>query len=269
MTGGGQAISAEISLGDVADGSPGEVTTLGVREIPNLIGQYYDPRTLSLSAQPSTVDEGSSRQLAATATMDDATTVALVPDQVAWSESSAALEGIGATGLATAGSVYQNEAAAIDGTYQGIADPDGFTLTVLNTGTDDFGTYAADGIDDDWQVGWFGMPPNADAAPSADPDSDRQDNLFEFLSGFSPTDPMARFTLNLVAVDRVAGTADLQLNRVIPGRTYTLKASPDLVTPFASIGNLPPVTEPETDRIIQDPSATSPRNFYVIEISKP
>ena len=96
MTGGGQAISAEISLGDVADGSPGEVTTLGVREIPNLIGQYYDPRTLSLSAQPSTVDEGSSRQLAATATMDDATTVALVPDQVAWSESSAALEGIGA-----------------------------------------------------------------------------------------------------------------------------------------------------------------------------
>jgi hypothetical protein len=269
VSAGSGGISAEISLGDESDGVPGGTSALGVQARPNLVGQFYDVRGLSVFASPATVNERSSRQLAATATMDDATSLAVVADQVAWSESSAALAGISVAGLATAASVYQNTIATVHGTFQGIADPDGFDLTVLNTASDDFENYAADGIDDDWQVAWFGLPPNEDAAPAADPDADQQDNQLEFLSGFSPLDPMARFELRIVAVDRGSGTADLQLNRVIPDRTYTLKASPDLITPFAPIGSLPPVTEPEPDKIIRDNSATAPRRFYLIEISKP
>jgi hypothetical protein len=269
VSGGNDVISAEISVGDECHGLAGETTLSGTQAKPNVIGQLYDPRTLAVSASPATVDERDTRQLAATATMDDATTLAVVADQVAWSEDSEALTGISVTGLVTAASVYQDESVTVHGIHHGIADPDGFSLTVLNIADDDFGSYAADGIDDDWQVGWFGLPPNVDAAPTADPDADQQDNRFEFLSGFSPIDPLARFGLTVVAVDRGAGTADLQLNRVIPDRTYTLMASPDLVTPFAVIGTLPAVAEPQTDVIIRDTSATAPRNFYIIGISKP
>jgi hypothetical protein len=269
VSGGGDTISAEISVGAVFHGVPAEITTLGTQVKPNLIGQLYDPRTLAVSAMPATVDERDSRQLTATATLDDETTLAVAATEVVWSEDSEALAGISTAGLVTAASVYQDEPATVHGSHHGIADPDGFSLTVLNISSDDFGTYAADGIDDDWQVGWFGLPPNADAAPAADPDSDQQDNRFEFLSGFSPIDPLARFTLTVVAVDRGAETADLQLNRVIPDRIYTLMASPDLVTPFAAIGTLPAVEDPQTDVIIRDTSATAPRNFYRIGISKP
>jgi hypothetical protein len=269
VSGGIGAISAEISICDELEGAPGEISGLNVHVKPNLVGQLYDPRELAISAIPDSVNERSNRQLSATATLDDATTLAVVADQVAWSESSTALAGISVVGLATAAGVYQDTVATVHGTYLGIADPDGFDLTVLNIASDDFENYAADGIDDDWQVAWFGLPPNEDAGPAEDPDADQQNNLFEFLSGFSPTDPLARFELRIVAVDRVAGTADLQLNRVIPDRIYTLKASPDLVTPFAVIGDLPAVTEPETGKIIRDTSATAPRNFYIIGISKP
>lgn len=262
-------VAADISLGDAGSGTPGEVSPFGVQAKPNFIGQLYDATALAVFAIPATVAEQATRQLSARATLDDATTLSLVPDQVAWSEASAALTGISSAGLATATSVYQNEVATIHGIYQGIANPDGFNLIILNTGADDFATYAADGIDDDWQVNWFGQPPNAAAAPTADPDADQQNNRFEFLSGFSPIDPLARFELRIVAVDPLAGTADLQLNRVIPDRVYTLKASPDLVTPFAAIGSLTAVVEPETNRIIRDPTATGPRNFYLVEIFKP
>jgi hypothetical protein len=269
VTNGAETIVAEISLGDAEAGTPGEITVHGVLAKPNLIGQFYDPRELAVSGSPASVNERSTRQLSAQATMDDHTTLILTPDQVAWSETSAALTGISNTGLATAASVYQNEVATVHGIYQGIADPDGFDLSVINTGADDFGTYAVDGIDDDWQVGWFGLPPNSAAGPDADPDGDQQDNRFEFLSGFSPIDPLARFELKIVAVNRATGTADLQLNRVIPNRIYTLMTSPDLVTPFVAIGNLPAVTEPESDKTIRDSSATGVRKFYIIGITQP
>ncbi|NQX00911.1 hypothetical protein HQ447_09645 [bacterium] len=262
-------VAADISLGDAGSGTPGEVSPFGVQAKPNFIGQLYDATALAVFAIPATVAEQATRQLSARATLDDATTLSLIPDQVEWSEASAALTGISSAGLATAAAVYQHEVATVHGIYQGLADPDGFNLNILNTGDDDFETYAADGIDDNWQVNWFGQPPNADAAPSADPDFDQQNNQFEFLSGFSPIDPLACFALTVVAVDRVAGTADLQLNRVIPNRVYTLMTSPDLVTPFSRIGNLPVLAEPRTDVIIRDTSATSPRNFYRIGISKP
>jgi hypothetical protein len=256
------------------DGSTGLVAGISSVATPvevaktGYIGQLYEFASLQVSATPGTVDERATRQLAATAVMDDATTLTLVPDQVAWSESSAALTGISSGGLVTAASVYQNEIATVNGTCQSVTDTDGFNLTVVNITDDDFGTYAADGIDDDWQVGYFGQPPNANAAPTADPDADQQDNEFEFLSGFSPTDPLAFFKLTMTAVNRVAGTADLQLNRVIPDRTYTLKSSPDLVTAFAFVGTLPAVEEPETDVTIRDTTASGARNFYIIEIGK-
>ena len=56
-------------------------------------------------------------------------------------------------------------------------------LTVINLLADNFGSYAGDGIDDDWQVSFFGLD-NPNAAPNVDFDGDEQDNLFEFLALF-------------------------------------------------------------------------------------
>lgn len=269
MRASGTGIELDESTGDAIAGDPGGESAGGVRLTPNFTGQLYDARQLKVSAVPATVDEGATRQMEAELVMDDDSILPVLADGVAWSESSAALDGISVGGLVTAATIYQVETAVVDGSWQGIADPDGFELTVLNTGTDDFEEYAGDGLDDDWQVGYFGLPPNADAAPDVDADSDGRDNRFEFLSGFSPIDPTARFVLSIVDVDHAAGTADLQLNRMIPDRTYTLLASPDLLTPFDPVGTLEPVDVPTDDVIVQDPAAAQPRNFYIIGISKP
>lgn len=266
---GGTGIVADTTTGGAIAGVRGDETTGGVRLTPNFTGQLYDARALEVTATPATVDEGSSRQMQAELVMDDDSILPVLADGVAWSEASAALDGISVGGLVTAATVYQDEVAVVDGSWQGVADPDGFELTVLNMGSDDFGEYAGDGIDDDWQVGYFGLPPNSDAAPGVDADSDGRDNRFEFLSGFSPVDPTARFVLSIVDVDPVAGTADLQLNRMIPDRTYTLLSSPDLLTPFDPVGVLDPVDVPTDDVIVRDPAAPQPRNFYIIGISKP
>ena len=82
--------------------------------------------------------------------------------------------------LTTAATVYQDTAAVVQVTYQTLTDT--LNLTVLNTLPDNFSTYAADGIDDDWQVLYFGLG-NPNAGPLIDPDYDGQNNLFEFTAG--------------------------------------------------------------------------------------
>lgn len=262
-------IRAQISLGDTITGAAAITTPQGALERPNLIGQLYDPTALQVEASPASVAEGSTRQLTATATLDDSSTLTPDPAGILWQTGDETLLPISPLGIATAGTVYQDESIIVSGDYLGVTDPDGFTLTILNINPDDFGDYAADGIDDDWQVGHFGAPPNPDAGPAEDPDADNRDNLFEFLSGFSPLDPRERFELTIMTVDPAAGTADLSLNLVIPDRTYTIKCSPDLVTPFSPIGTLPPVAGPENDKLVRDEGATTPTGFYTVEITRP
>ena len=268
-SGEGGTVVAETSTGETIAGFPAGESAGGVRLVPNFTGQLYDPHALEVTAAPPTVGEGGTRQMTARLEMDDDSILPVSANTVAWSETSTALEEISTDGLVSAAHVYQDTPALVHGTWRAIPDPDGFELMVTNTGVDDFGDYAGDGLDDDWQVGYFGLPPNPDAAPAVDADSDGQDNRFEFLSGFSPVDPAARLVLSVVAVDPAAGTADLQLNRMIPGRTYTLLSTPDLITPWQPVGILEPVDLPQDNIIVQDPAAAQPRSFYIISISKP
>ena len=97
----GSTVTAEISTGDPVSGVVSNVTAMGVQAKGNLVGQLYDATGVIVSAAPATVDEGDTRQLDAEATMDDATTLALDPQDVAWSESSAALSGISVLGTVT------------------------------------------------------------------------------------------------------------------------------------------------------------------------
>lgn len=59
------------------------------------------------------------------------------------------------TGLATAAHVFADTAAVAEGTYAGLTGT--LSLTVRNTGDDDLGLYAGDGLIDLWQVEHFGL----------------------------------------------------------------------------------------------------------------
>ena len=190
-------------------GSVGGVAGLGSVAAPaetakhGYVGQLYDVKSLQLSASPTNVNEGATRQLAVSATLDDNTKLNPAASSVAWSVLSGPVHSINASGLALATNVYQDTLASVRGSYGGQLGT--LTLNVLNTGNDDFGLYAGDGMDDVWQVQYFGLN-DTNALPLADPDGDGQNNRFEFTAGTNPTNAQSHFALRLEPV---------------PGRTQT------------------------------------------------
>lgn len=176
--------SNDASLGGIAGVStvaaPAETAKQGY------IAQLYEVIALQLSASPLTIDEMGTRQLSGTQLLDDLTTLAVPAASITWSIQSGPLSSISAGGLATAGVVYEDSAASVQGSYGGLNG--GLNLTVLNTITDNFGSYAGDGIGDDWQVQFFGLN-NPSAGPLLDPDGDGLFNLLEFSVGLSPLAP--------------------------------------------------------------------------------
>jgi len=231
----------------------------------NLVGQLTDVTGLTLTSASPTVNEGATVQFGALQILDDATLSAVSATSVTWSVAGP-LTGIGAGGLAAAAAVYQNSVATVHGVLGSVFATR--AVTVLNVSADNFGAYASDGLDDDWQALYFGQPPNANAAPTADPDGDGRNNRLEFLSGFGPTDPASAFQFTITSFTS-PGVAELRLNKVIPGRTYTVKANANLVTPPTTVGAPFTVASEETNRLFQDGAATGARKFYYLEISKP
>lgn len=147
------------------------------------IAQLYEVTALQLAAAPPTVNETTTRQLSGVQLLDDATTLAVPASSITWSIQSGPLS-INASGLATAATVYQDTVATAQGVFVGNTGTLG--LTVLNSIPDNYGSYAGDGIGDDWQVLYFGLN-NPNAAPSLDPDFDGLGNLLEWATYLNPT----------------------------------------------------------------------------------
>ena len=255
-----------------ADASIGGIT--GVSSAPSEIvkhgyaGQLYDVVALSVSG-PSTdnLNETASRQLQALPMADDLTTLApLDPLTVVWSIVSGPIASLSSSGLATAGAVFQDSAAAIGGTAQGLSGQ--WSFTVLNVASDDYKSYAADGIDDSWQVEHFGEE-NADAAPAVDADGDGQNNLFEFTAGLLPNDPNSVFRLRVESVAGQPTQRRLIFSPRVEGRIYT----PEFRTGLTSgdWDTLTGTTQIDSggERSITDPNATGASKFYRIDITKP
>ena len=177
------------------DGSAGHIAGISTVASPSetvkagFIAQLYEVGGFAVTASPSTVNEGAARQVIGGHLLDDGTVLEINAASVAWSAASPLT--INASGLATAGIVYQNTMALVQGTYLGSTDS--INLTILNVNTDDFGSYAGDGIGDDWQVQYFGLPPNPAAGPLLDPDGDGQNNRYEWIAGLIPTDAASVF----------------------------------------------------------------------------
>ena len=259
--------SAGLIAGISTVASPSEIAKHGY------IAQLYDVAGFTVSASPSTVNEGATRQVIGAHLLDDGTLLAINAASVAWSAASPLT--INASGLATAGLVYQNTMALVQGTYLGSTGS--INLTILNVNTDDFGSYAGDGIGDDWQVQYFGLPPNANAAPSVDFDHTGQTNLFKYIAGLNPLDPNSRFVLKIAPVPNpllpgqfLAGQKNLIFSPRFADRTYTLFSSSGLASGiFSPLTNPSAPSDNGTQRTITDLSATGPLKFYRVEITKP
>ena len=173
--------SNDTSLGGIAGVStvaaPAETAKHGY------VGQLYEVAALQLAATPATVNETATRQLSAVQMLDDQSTLDVLPSLITWGIQSGPLTSISTSGLVTAGSVYQDTSAMMQGLYQGKTAT--LTLTVLNTIADNFGIYAGDGIGDGWQVQYFGIN-SANAAPTLDLDKDGLNNFAEFALNLNP-----------------------------------------------------------------------------------
>ncbi len=254
------------SVGGIAGissvGAPAEVAKSGY------VGQLFEVVGLTLSSPSAMVNELATIQLGASQLLDDATTIALSPGGVTWSVSSGPLTSINASGLATAAAVYQDTSA----TAQGISG--GFTatinLTVKDIFPDNYGSYAGDGIDDSWQVQYFGLN-NPNAAPGVDFSGTGQTNLFKFVAGLNPLDPTSRF---LVQAQPVAGQPTQRkvvFSPLVSGRTYTVQFNLNIATGGGTWATLPGATfiDAGNVRTVTDPGATDPKRFYRVQISKP
>jgi hypothetical protein len=230
------------------------------------LGQLTAVTGLIVSADAPTVDEAATLQLSAMQSLDDATFHAVPVASVTWSILSGPLTGIDANGLATAGLVYQNTTATVEGVFAG--DSGAFDLTVLDTMVDNFGTYAGDGVDDDWQVQYFGQPPNADAGPLIDADGDGHNNAFEFIAGLIPTDAGSVFDLRIEPVPGEPAQKNVIFSPRFADRSYTVKASSSLLpATFATLGRST-ISDNAEERTVTDLGATGATKFYRVEITK-
>lgn len=231
------------------------------------IGQLTEVTALQLAATPTTVNETATRQLSGAALLDDLTTYAIPAASITWSIVSGPLASISAGGLVTAGAVYQDTLATVQGIYAGNTGT--LSLTVLNVSNDDIPGYTGDGLDDAWQVQYFGLG-NPAAAPTFDADFDGQDNLFEFIAGINPTSGGSRFLIQNTPVPSQPGQMNIVISPRLPGRTYTVKVSPTLGTGAVWTTLTGSTTNDNgTERTITDPNATGPAKFYRVEIVKP
>jgi hypothetical protein len=185
LDGGGTAgSSADYALN--ASMSPGAAGASANYELRGgYAGQLMDLTDIVID-EPSALmlNEGATLQLVVVATYDDASQAVLSAGDLFWSVQSGPIAGVDSSGLVTAGSVYQNTQAVARAASGGVSDT--VDITVRNTGLDDFGPYAADGLPDTWQVQYFG-PSGTLGASSADYDSDGLTNLQEFAFGTDPS----------------------------------------------------------------------------------
>ncbi len=258
--------SAGTLAGTAMAGDPVHLLKAGfLAQFYDAIGVQFTPASGGALADYD-VAEGGALQLSATQALDDGTFLTLAAASVNWSIASGPLVSISAGGLAAAGIVYQDTAAVVAGNYGGFSAT--LPLTVRDTDADDFETYAGDGLPDGWQVQHFGLS-NPLAAPAVDASGTGQTNLFKYTAGLDPTDPSARFTLEIAPVDGQPAQKDLTFAPVWVDRTYQVEYTTDLAggvwlpLPGGSENTAGQV------RTVTDPAGTGAAKHYRVRITKP
>lgn len=262
----GQRMNAGSYVVDGSLNALGGVATAGWQPVAvrhGYAGQLYDLQNLQVNASPASVGEGGACQFGALAVASDATLLALPNTNVVWRVLSGPLVSIDAGGLALTTNVYQDTVATVQATCQGLFGTG--ALTVRNVSNDDFGIYAQDGIDDAWQVRYFGLN-NRNAVPTADPDHDGADNYHEYIADTDPTNALSYFH-----VQRVVGATNFQVwFQSSASRKYTLYCATNL--PAGGWTNLPFQTDVPGSgslNVLTDSVPAGSRLFYRVGVRLP
>lgn len=229
---------------------------------PNFAGQLTELTTLGVSAPATNIDEGASIRLTAVVRYNDGTYADVTATGARWSVGSP-LSFSPSNGLARAGAVYQNASVTVQAGYLGYISS--FDLLVSNTNIDDFAQYAGDGIDDGWQVQYFGLS-SPNAGPNADPDGDGQNNAYEFAVGTSPTNSASRFELSIATVPGRPTWRNLTFGPTAPNHGYQLQFRPTLNAGYTPFGRMLATTN--GDRVtVTDTNAAAATRFYRVRIN--
>lgn len=260
MTNGNVVIDTSMGgvVGWCTNGTGAQVAKVGYA------GQLFDLVALQVRANPTLVNEESTRQLVALGRFDD-DTVADLSDIALWRVVNGALASIGADGLATAAAVYQNTTGTAEATRDGKSDT--LVLMILNTNPDNFGSYAGDGLHDSWQIGYFGLD-NPDAAPGEDPDEDGGDNEYEWITGTNPNNSTSLF--QIVGIEPVSGVStqmDVSFDPTFTSRTYQVVSCEALTSGvWTALGSYQETTN-GTERTVRHLNATNNPTFYRVRVT--
>ena len=254
------------------DGSAGSAGAVGGISTASAVtakagypAQLYDVTGFAVTAHAPGMNETGSLQLEPVYVLDDATHLAIPPASVTWNVESGPIT-VTLGGIALADIVYQNTPATARGTLGALTDL--FEMTVYDGAPDNYGTYAGDGIDDSWQFQYFGLD-NPLAARGEDSDADNQDNLFEWLAGTIPIDPLSRFLFRIEPVVGEPTHKDLIFSPIVADRIYTVQWSGSLAP--ASWADLTGSTQADAngERTVTDTEADDPEKFYKVKLEKP
>jgi hypothetical protein len=117
-----------------------------------------------------------------------------------------------------------------------------------------------------WQLDNFRCTNCPEAAASADPDGDGQNNETEFLTGFAPTNSASYFRVLEV---RPVSNDVLVIWATAGGRTNVLRASTSVAGSYTNIGDLviiPGTGETTTNRLDSGGATNRPARFYHIQL---
>lgn len=264
--GGGRSTSANYSHHASLGGAAAATSTSTDAVLKaGYIGQLTEVTGLVVTAGTTNVNEGTSLQLGAQQMLDDATYQTVAASAVTWNVQGGPIAGISAAGLLTAGLVYQNTPATARGTFGGFSGT--LNLMVVDALPDNFGTYAGDGLDDSWQVQYFGLN-NPSAAPTVDASGTGQNNLFKFVAGLNPLDPNSRFVVVAAPVTGQPGQKMLTFSPAVAGRIYSIRATADVgVGSWSTLPGSPEIVGSQGTFL--DTNAAGPKKFYEVQITKP
>jgi len=226
-------------------------------------GQIYNLVEMQVGASPSNVDETTTFQLTGIGTFDDGTTGGLEGNPI-WSIVSGPIASVDTSGVALAGNVYQDTAAQARGEYDSKTGT--VQVLVVNVGTDDYLSYAGDGLPDDWQVDHFGEE-NLLAAPDKDPDEDGPDNLDEWTADTHPSNAFSVLMITGITHDvadvNVSWKGGVLARQVLERNTTLISTAGQWTAIFT---NDPPTA---TTTNFTDTTATNRVLLYRIKASRP
>jgi len=256
--------STNASVGDI--GGISSESASGYLAKGGFIGQLFDVIGVIPSASTTMVNEGLTLQLGAAQLLDDTTLLPFSPSLVSWNVVSGPIASISASGLASATTVYEDTSVTVRASCQGFSGT--LSLTVLNVNADDYGSYAGDGLPDDWQTQNFGLN-NPNAAPDKDASGTGQTNLFKYIAGLNPTDRSSSFRVSVQAVSGQPGQRQVVFSPTLSDRTYTVYYKTSLTdttwTPLTGATQ----ADNGQQRTVTDTNATGKTKFYRVMIGKP